>query len=163
MRAGAQSQLTDACPRPAVGSAVFEPTDLRSQDGVLKVNFTFRSFTDANGPMGNSTRYCYVSEDGSQSPNLRVHPGDLLILTLKNELSAAAQPVSSPLHSHPDANACAGHGVMSASATNLHFHGLAIPPVCHEDDVLTTSVLPTDPAFEYRVRIPADQPPGLYW
>jgi FtsP/CotA-like multicopper oxidase with cupredoxin domain len=163
MRAGAQSQSTDACPRPAVGSAVPEPADLRSQDGVLKVNFAFRNFTDPNSPMGNSTRYCYVSEDGSQSPNLRVHPGDLLILTLKNELSAAAQPVSAPPHAHSDASACAGHGVMSASATNLHFHGLAIPPVCHEDDVLTTSVLPADPAFEYRVRIPVDQPPGLYW
>lgn len=163
MRAGAQNQSTDACPRPAVGSAVSEPADLRSQDGVLKVNFAFRNFTDPNGPTGNSMRYCYVSEDGIQSPNLRVHPGDLLILTLKNELSVAAQPASAPLHAHSDASACAGHGVMSASATNLHFHGLAIPPVCHEDDVLTTSVLPADPAFEYRVRIPADQPPGLYW
>jgi FtsP/CotA-like multicopper oxidase with cupredoxin domain len=162
MRAGAQSQSTGACSRPLVGSAVPEPPDLRSQDGVLKVNFAFRNFTDPNGPTGNSTRYCYVSEDGSQSPNLRVHPGDLLILTLKNELSATAQPVPPP-HAHSDASACAGHGVMSPSATNLHFHGLAIPPVCHEDDVLTTSVLPADPAFEYRVRIPADQPPGLYW
>jgi FtsP/CotA-like multicopper oxidase with cupredoxin domain len=159
MPAGAQSPSGDACPRPAVGSAVAEPTDLRSQDGVLKVNLAFRNFTDANG----QTRYCYVSEDGSQSPNLRVHPGDLLILTLKNELSAATQPASAPPHAHSDASACAGHGVMSSSATNLHFHGLAIPPVCHEDDVLTTSVLPADPAFEYRVRIPADQPPGLYW
>jgi len=52
---------------------------------------------------------------------------------------------------------------MTPSATNLHFHGLAIPPVCHQDDVLTTSVLPSDAAFEYRVRIPANQPPGLYW
>jgi FtsP/CotA-like multicopper oxidase with cupredoxin domain len=163
LRATAQNPPSDACHRPTVGSAVSEPTDLRSQDGVLKVSFAFRNFTDPNGPTGNSTRYCYVSQDGSQSPNLRVHPGDLLILTLKNELSATGQPVSEPPHAHSDASACAGHGVMSSSATNLHFHGLAIPPVCHEDDVLTTSVLPADPAFEYRVRIPADQPPGLYW
>jgi FtsP/CotA-like multicopper oxidase with cupredoxin domain len=56
-----------------------------------------------------------------------------------------------------------GSGMMSESATNLHFHGLVIPPVCHQDDALKTLIQPTDPVFEYRVRIPADQPPGLYW
>jgi FtsP/CotA-like multicopper oxidase with cupredoxin domain len=157
--ARAQNSPSEVCVRPAVGSAISEPADLRSRDGVLKVNVAFRNFTDANG----QTRYCYVSDDGSQSPNLRVHPGDLLILRLKNEASALAQSASVPAHERSDAGACAGHGVMSASATNLHFHGLAIPPVCHQDDVLTTSVLSADPAYEYRVRIPADQPPGLYW
>ena len=31
---------------------------------------------------------------------------------------------------------------MSLISTNLHFHGLTVPPVCHQDDVLNTS----DPA-----------------
>jgi FtsP/CotA-like multicopper oxidase with cupredoxin domain len=48
-------------------------------------------------------------------------------------------------------------------STNLHFHGLTIPPVCHQDDVMKTSVQPGDAPFEYRFRIPADEPPGLYW
>jgi FtsP/CotA-like multicopper oxidase with cupredoxin domain len=52
---------------------------------------------------------------------------------------------------------------MSAVSTNLHFHGLTIPPVCHQDDVLKTLVEPGDAAFEYRFRIPDDEPPGLYW
>ena len=52
---------------------------------------------------------------------------------------------------------------MTAFATNLHFHGLAIAPVCHQDDVLKTAINPSDAPFEYRIRIPADQPPGLYW
>jgi FtsP/CotA-like multicopper oxidase with cupredoxin domain len=52
---------------------------------------------------------------------------------------------------------------MSAVSTNLHFHGLTVPPVCHQDDVLKTSIQPTDPPFEYRFRIPDDEPPGLYW
>jgi FtsP/CotA-like multicopper oxidase with cupredoxin domain len=52
---------------------------------------------------------------------------------------------------------------MTANSTNLHFHGLSIPPVCHQDDVLTTSVQSGDPPFEYRIRIPADEPSGLYW
>jgi FtsP/CotA-like multicopper oxidase with cupredoxin domain len=52
---------------------------------------------------------------------------------------------------------------MSATSTNLHFHGLTIPPTCHQDEVLLTSIQPEDPPFQYRFRIPADEPPGLYW
>jgi FtsP/CotA-like multicopper oxidase with cupredoxin domain len=52
---------------------------------------------------------------------------------------------------------------MSAVSTNLHFHGLTIPPVCHQDDVMKTSVQPDDAPFEYRFRIPDNEPPGLYW
>ena len=54
-------------------------------------------------------------------------------------------------------------GLMTAASTNLHFHGLTIPPVCHQDDVLNTSVQPGDAPFQYRFRIPANEPPGLYW
>ena len=52
---------------------------------------------------------------------------------------------------------------MNGLSTNLHFHGLTIPPVCHQDDVLNTSIQPGDPPFEYRFRIPQSEPPGLYW
>jgi len=52
---------------------------------------------------------------------------------------------------------------MTASSTNLHFHGLMIPPVCHQDDVLHTVVGPSSAPFQYRFQIPNDQPPGLYW
>jgi FtsP/CotA-like multicopper oxidase with cupredoxin domain len=154
-----QNPTNGTCPRPAVGSIVSEPQDLKSQNGVLRVNLAFRNFVDPNGQV----RYCYVSEDGSQSPNLRLHRGDLLILSLKNELSLGGRSAAVSAHLHSASAACAGGGEMTASATNLHFHGLAIPPICHQDDVLTTSVLPADPAYEYRVRIPANQPPGLYW
>src|SRR6202012_1141368 len=54
-------------------------------------------------------------------------------------------------------------GVMSAVSTNLHFHGLTIPPVCHQDDVVKTSIQPHDKPFQSRFRIPEDEPPGLYW
>jgi FtsP/CotA-like multicopper oxidase with cupredoxin domain len=49
------------------------------------------------------------------------------------------------------------------TSANLHFHGLTVPPVCHQDDTLKTSIQPDDPPFEYRFRVPADEPPGLYW
>ena len=160
----AQSLTRDGCPRPQEGTIVEEPTDLRSQNGVLKVDLTIRNSADSGGRI----RYCYVSSDGSESPNLRVAPGDLLILKLKNDLKdLATKPPAididhSQMKSESGSDPCAS-GLMTSTSTNLHFHGFAIPPVCHQDDVLKTSIGPNDPPFEYRFRIPADQPPGLYW
>jgi FtsP/CotA-like multicopper oxidase with cupredoxin domain len=162
-----------ACFRAADGSVIPEPADLRSQNGVLKAELVFRSDVDASGRV----RYCYVAEDGSPAPNLRLNPGDTLILTLKNEAATSWQaeiPVTAhPAHAKAPAegngrpggtgrDACAG-GPMISSATNLHFHGLAIPATCHADETLKTLIEPSDPPFEYRFQIPANQPPGLYW
>jgi len=181
-----------ACERPAAGSAVEEPADLRSENGELRVELAFRSSVDAAG----RTNFCYVDKDGRQAPNLRLHPGDTLVLKLKNEAAAktasAAAPVISQMkdaasgNGHAAGNAmtgntttgntvagnsgredCAGQAMRpmgtGAAPTNLHFHGITVPPVCHEDDVLHTMVLPGDAAFEYRFEIPKDEPPGLYW
>jgi FtsP/CotA-like multicopper oxidase with cupredoxin domain len=154
----------DVCPRPAPGSVVGEPADLRSKNGVLKVELTIRNMADPDG----SVRYCYIDGEGHESPNLRVSPGDLVILHLKNELTDLTPGTASPAHMHSGVHAemssdpCAG-GMMSALSTNLHFHGLTVPPVCHQDEVLKTSIQPGDPPFEYRFRIPGDEPPGLYW
>ena len=158
----AQEIPPDACPRPAVGSAVPEPEDLRSQNGVLSVQLTVRNQREKDG----STRYCYIYGDGVQSPNLRLKPGDLLILKLKNDLSDPNQ--SAPVRQQLKPGAVSSvdpckSGAMASTSTNLHFHGLAVPPICHQDDVLKTSVQPTDPPFEYHFRIPENEPPGLYW
>jgi FtsP/CotA-like multicopper oxidase with cupredoxin domain len=158
----AQSAKPETCSRPAIGSEAPEPPDLHSQAGVLQVGLTLRNGPGPNGQM----RYCYVTPDGTQSPTLRLLPGDLLILRLKNELTAQAQSTNPHQHggskTTPTSDPCQ-RGEMTALATNLHFHGLAIPPVCHQDEVLKTSINPSDAPFEYRIRIPADQPPGLYW
>jgi FtsP/CotA-like multicopper oxidase with cupredoxin domain len=151
------------CRRPAPGSSVQEPVDLRSRDGVLKVDLTIHNF-EADG----SIRYCYIDGSGNQSPNLRLKPGDLLILNLKDDLKEfnSARGSANHVHSHGTADKTPDpcqSGAMTPTSTNLHFHGLTIPPVCHQDDVLKTSLSPRDPPFEYRFRIPKDEPPGLYW
>ncbi len=168
----AQETRKDACPRPQAGSTVPEPADLRSHDGVLRVDLTVHNHTEPDGSM----RYCYIDANGNESPTLRLHPGDLLILNLKNKLSGPhpgdAEPSGDSMngHMHMDmhgdaatsADAC-DSGLMTATSTNLHFHGLTIPPVCHQDDVLHVSIQPGDAPFEYRFRIPENEPPGLYW
>ena len=166
-----QPQL-DICDRAEPGSAVPEPQDLRSRDGVLLVDLRIY---DQKLPDG-STRYCYRTSDGAPSPTLRLKPGDLLILRLRNNLrdlgpaitaADSAQnevsPTTLPMcRSKKRADPCTS-GAMTAASSNLHFHGLTVPPVCHQDDVLKTSIQPDDPPFEYRFHIPVDAAPGLYW
>ncbi len=141
-----------------------EPRDIRSRHGVLDVDLRFRG--EATGP--GAGRYCYELADGTRSPTLRLHPGDLLILRLKNELRGAPAPARSIASAHaahsqrPSSSPC-NSAVMSAVSTNLHFHGLSIPPLCHADEVLRTSIQPSDPPFEYRFRVPENAHPGLYW
>jgi FtsP/CotA-like multicopper oxidase with cupredoxin domain len=149
--------VAEPCERPSPGSPVPEPRDLRSQDGVLKLDLSIHTHTESDG----SSRFCYLLPDGTQSPTLRLHPGDLLILRLKNDLT---EPSGAKTKSKPreKSDPCTS-GAMGPTATNLHFHGLSVPSVCHQDEVLKTSVLPTDAPFEYRFRIPSNEPPGLYW
>ncbi len=165
------------CSRPKAGSEIPEPANLTSKNGQLIVDLVFRNETDEHG----RTRYCYLYDGTIESPTLRLNPGDLLVLRLKNELGPMAParpdpPVdrsksasttkrgSMPMTSSPASipDPC-GNVAMNATSTNLHFHGLTIPPVCHQDDVLHTSIEAGAASFEYRTRIPQDQPPGLYW
>jgi FtsP/CotA-like multicopper oxidase with cupredoxin domain len=157
------------CRWPEPGSAVPEPRDLRSRDGILEVDLAIHNEEQPNG----STRYCYLTPDGILSPTLRVKPGDLLVLRFRNDLrdlgpassarpQAQKQPLPGPICTSKKSDPCAS-GAMTATSANLHFHGFTVPAVCHQDDVLKTSIQPDDPPFEYRVRIPADEPPGLYW
>jgi FtsP/CotA-like multicopper oxidase with cupredoxin domain len=172
------------CERPAAGSVAGEPEDLRSENGVLRVELAFRSGVDTAG----RTNFCYVDPDGRQAPNLRLHPGDTLILRLKNEAAAKTATSAAPVITGGDPHTsratsvarqedagsttsspegCAGDSMKQKAAglgsTNLHFHGITVPPVCHEDDVLHTMIVPGDEPFEYRFQIPKDEPPGLYW
>jgi FtsP/CotA-like multicopper oxidase with cupredoxin domain len=158
MASAAWSQMgSNPCPRPSLGSVVVPPKDLYSSNGVLIVEFSFRTFTDIHGNLF----YCYIASDGSQAPTLRVRTGDEVVLKLKND-APAARAGAHTLHDM-DVHGPCGSGKMTASTTNLHFHGLNIPPSCHQDDVISTLVQPSESGYEYRFKIPAHQPPGLYW
>jgi len=145
------------CPRPAPGDLASQPGELHIANGVLRVELSLYGGVDIQG----SKVFCYLTATGMQSPTLRVRPGDELILMLKNQLSPSFGRAH--VHSQGLQPVCAGDGPIDASSTNLHFHGWSVPPTCHQDDTLRTVIQPSDPAFEYRIRIPADQAPGLYW
>lgn len=150
---------SDLCTRPAVGSVVSDAEDLRSKEGVLTVYLAIRNHREADG----SIRYCYTLASGAQAPTLRLHPGDLLVLRLTNALADVGSTGTRPMCRAPRGTSPCNGGTMTALSTNLHFHGLTAPPTCQQDDVLKTLVQPGDAPFEYRLRIPDDEPPGLYW
>src|SRR5580704_12935379 len=134
-------QAQEVCARPPIGSAVENPPSLSSSKGTLQLDLFFRTFVDRY----RQTRFCYVTEDRLQAPTLRVKPGDEVVLRLANQIPPA------PDSEHHHAAGCTT-GAMTASSTNLHFHGLDLPPTCHQDETLGTRVQPDDPAFEYRFK-----------
>ena len=60
------------------GAAIQAPPDVRSFNGTLGIDFFFRTDVDVYG----LTKYCYITSDGTQSPTLRVNPGDEIVMTL---------------------------------------------------------------------------------
>ena len=157
--AHAREAVTDTCPRPATGSTVPEPRDLRSAGGRLDLDLNVLNVRQRDG----SIRFCYQLGDGSESPTLRLHPGDWLVLRLRNRMTDLGEPSTLGAHAHTHSDDPCRSAQMSLISTNLHFHGLSVPAVCHQDEVLSTSIGPGSPPFEYRFQIPKDEPPGLYW
>ena len=147
----AQSDPADLiCPRSEPGTVLEQPADLYSSKGKLEVTLHFRRATDTFGLV----RYCYVSDEGEQSPTLHVRPGDRLLIHLKNDLAAESKEATR-------IDAC-DSSLMNPDATNIHFHGTNIAPVCHQDEVIRTLVQPGQ-SFDYDVPIPKNAAPGLYW
>jgi FtsP/CotA-like multicopper oxidase with cupredoxin domain len=161
------------CPtRPPPGSVVNNPLDLYSANGLLTAAFTLRS------QLSTYLEECYVYQSSTgavEAPTLHLYPDDQLALSLTNRLSYVPPPPPSqkspttamanmPGMPQPSAthNPCTG-GTMVATSTNIHFHGLNIPPVCHQDEIINTDIENTDPAFKYEFRIPKNDEPGMYW
>lgn len=85
----------DVCVRPEPGTAIPEPAELRSRDGILEIDLRIRDEKLPNG----TSRYCYLTPDGKPSPTLRVKPGDQLVIHFKNDLTdldAAAPGTATP-------------------------------------------------------------------
>lgn len=129
-----QGQVSDACSRPAEGSVLQDPAVISSVNGLLKVTLTVHNSPDRYGHM----RYCYSDEHGNPAPTLRLQPGDTVSLTLKNAISQPPVSGSKIGHHRPPRDPCSA-AAMPPSFTNLHFHGLVIPPVCHQDETVKTA------------------------
>jgi FtsP/CotA-like multicopper oxidase with cupredoxin domain len=143
------------CPRPAPGSAVTPPPDLFSSGGVLNVSLNYYTSMDDIG----RTLFCFVTPDGMESPTLHANPGDTINIHVTNMVPGA--PLGAEEKVSNDTNVC-GDATMTPTSVNIHFHGLNVSPKCHGDEVIHT-IINSGESFDYKLRIPANEPPGLYW
>lgn len=146
---------TGACPRPDAGTEVQAPPDLTSSNGVLNVALEYQTAVDFAG----RTLFCFTTADGRESPTLHVKPGDTVIIALTNKLAA---PAGGPAERVSNVKKVCGDSTMTLTSANMHFHGLNVSPKCHGDEVIRTLVN-SGQTFTYKIRIPKDEPPGLYW
>jgi FtsP/CotA-like multicopper oxidase with cupredoxin domain len=151
------------CPaRPVSGTVVQDPYSISSKNGILSANFTLAHSVDQAG----YTHYCYKYNAPGQlaeSPTLRLNPGDKLNLGVVNRIDPSDAGNAKMNMANASTITCADSGEATINSTNVHFHGLNIPPVCHQDDVINTLIQPGSPGYTYHVTIPATEPPGLYW
>jgi len=166
----ASAQLPNCPVRPNPGNVVLDQLSLSSQNGTLSLGLTIKNAADTAGYM----HYClnYSTTNGDvEAPTLRLNPGDTLSLDLTNQLNVTVPasaykkyPMSRMEHGSGAAPTDPCHNnIMDFNTTNLHFHGLNVPPVCHQDDVVNTLIQPSTTSFHYQIQIPANEPPGLYW
>lgn len=156
------AQMAAQCPdRPESGTEVKDPFAISAQNGVLQANFSLGHSIDAKG----YTHYCYQYQTANgvvEAPSLRLNPGDQLQLNVTNVVQDD-DPSRMRMHHTAAGPICGDGGTATVSSTNVHFHGMPIPPTCHQDDVIDTLIQPGSPAFNFNIQIPKDMPPGLYW
>lgn len=147
----AVAAVENPCPRPPAGSVVQAEPGLYSHGGILRVRFSYQSRQDETG----HTLYCFMTPDGKQNPTLYLRPGDRLQITLTNNLpsGSGAMAISGPN---------CGAAIMDSSSVNLHLHGANVSPACHQDEVIRTTIN-AGQTFRYNIKIPQNEPPGLYW
>jgi FtsP/CotA-like multicopper oxidase with cupredoxin domain len=152
------------CPaRPASGTVVSDAYSISSQNGALSAQLALAHSVDQDG----YTHYCYKYGASSrifEAPTLRLNPGDTLNLEILDRIKdddKDAKKMKMKMSS-AQGKTCGDGGDATLDSTNVHFHGLNVPPVCYQDDVLDTLIQPGS-EFQYSLQIPANEPPGLYW
>ncbi|HWY56970.1 MAG TPA: multicopper oxidase domain-containing protein [Terriglobales bacterium] len=155
--------LEAQCPaRPDPGTIVQDALSLTSTNGTLNAELTMRHSVDTAG----FNHYClnYQNAKGEiEAPTLRLNQGDHLVLDVKDRIESSDDSSEMGGMDMSGVPTCGDTGTPTLSSTNVHFHGLNVPPICHQDDVLTTLIQPNKPAFRFDMQIPKDEPPGLYW
>ena len=147
----AVAPVPNPCPRFTAGSPVLNPVALFSSHGILSVNFSYQTTTDAQG----RTLFCFMTPSGLENPTLHVNPGDHLVITVTNNTPAGMNPMEL---NPPNCGAT----FMNSSSVNIHYHGTNTSPTCGQDEVIKT-VVNSGQTFQYNVAFPSNEPPGLYW
>jgi FtsP/CotA-like multicopper oxidase with cupredoxin domain len=128
---GSGPSTASAVSSGTAGDTFANPEELQSTDGHLAVTLV----AAATGvPWGSGTRYALTYNGSAPGPTLRVRPGDVLTVTLRNLLDRP---------------------------TNLHTHGLHVSPSGTSDNIFTMVEPGGELTYEYL--LPANHPSGTFW
>jgi suppressor of ftsI len=116
---------------PARGETFAPPPEITSRNGVLAATLTASLSRIKVGSQEVLTR---AFNEQWIPPTLRVRPGDVIRLKLRNRID---------------------------QMTNLHYHGLNVSPRRPSDDIFIHVDPGQD--FDYQITIPPDHPAGLFW
>jgi FtsP/CotA-like multicopper oxidase with cupredoxin domain len=134
-----------------VGGGTLRATQVRaSEGGVLELRLTPAPASidiGAEQPIGT-----WLYDGMLPGPTWEIRPGDVLRITVANELPAL------PSDDHAADHVDAPH---EWSTTNLHTHGLHVSPEGRGDDVFVT--IEPGATHDYEIEVPADHPGGLFW
>ena len=136
-------------PGPGQPGDLPEPRVLASLGGVLSA-----AITASTEPVTIAQRRVLqpVTYNGTfPGPTLRVRPGDWVDLAFTNRI-VFDQAGTKPGYGRPPRD---------ANMTNLHYHGMHVPPTGTADNMLV--MVAPNGTQRYRFRIPADHPAGLFW
>ena len=153
--APAMAMAADICPRPDAGSDLPAPPDLHSSGGILDVDLNYYTRLD----FANRVIFCFQTPSGIESPTLHVFPGDTIRIHLTNKLPSITSGPGETMSNK--SNKC-GDTLMRLSSVNMHFHGVNASPKCHSDETIHT-IVNSGQTFDYNIKIPKNEPPGLYW
>jgi FtsP/CotA-like multicopper oxidase with cupredoxin domain len=124
-----------------------EPEVRRSSDGELITGLRVGyAYADTGGYRLSLRTY----EGTIPGPTLRVQPGDVLRVTLINDLppNRAELPLNHDLPHH-------------FNSTNVHVHGLHVSPSGNADNVFRS--MEPGQSYDVEIAVPADHPRGTYW
>jgi FtsP/CotA-like multicopper oxidase with cupredoxin domain len=134
-------------PSPWESVDLVEPEVRRSAGGELATELRVAyAYFDIGGYRLSLRTY----EGTIPGPTLRVQPGDVLRVSLINDLppNRAELPLNTDLPHH-------------FNTTNVHVHGLHVSPSGNADNILRS--MEPGQSYEIEIAIPADHPRGTYW
>jgi suppressor of ftsI len=162
--AAADAKATPPC-KPCEGYATGQPLQtpnrIYAEGGVLDYTLTAGMSTFE---LGGRTVRSEVYNGQFPGPTLVVDQGDTMNVLLRNRMKADYLPYGASSQNPPPqfpGQPYAGFPQRLGNITNLHVHGMHVSPNAPSDDVLLK--IPPGDQFQYRYKLPADHPPGLYW
>jgi FtsP/CotA-like multicopper oxidase with cupredoxin domain len=126
-----------------------EPRVIASVGGVLTASLT--ATTHPVKVAGRTAREPVTYDGTFPGPTLWVHPGDTIDLTFVNRI----------VFDQADTKPGYGRPPRETNASNLHFHGMHVPPTGSADNMLV--VVQPNGSHRYLFEIPSDHPAGIFW